>query len=264
LEVRVFSCAQQRNNSQRAVFSLFGYTLAMKPYFNEAEWKKELIHADWYVRLKPEYEKLTALLPSLNDTAIARLKESVYSFFEKALERGEVTLATKGPNLDIERKPIDTVVIHHTGHAAGMTAARLSAIHLTRLYTGFHSKTDRKAGDAIWSNHLRNGKQVFYSYHWFVHQDGSVERLLNDNEIGWHAGDWETNCRSVGICIDDNLREKSPGDVVLAAVAEIIKDAYRDVAPSRIVGHREINLKTDCPGNLFLTEWKDRLLALVV
>lgn len=38
-------------------------------------------------------------------------------------------LATSGANQDAERKPIDTIVIHHTANAPGMTRERLSAMH---------------------------------------------------------------------------------------------------------------------------------------
>ena len=79
------------------------------------------------------------------------------------------------------------------------------------------------------------------------------------------AGDWEVNCRSVAICIDDDLSISEPTDVILEAVAELIKDNYSNVPRENILGHREVNLKTECPGNLFLgpNGWKDKFLKIL-
>jgi len=104
--------------------------------------------------------------------------------------------------------------------------------------------------------------------HWFVRHDGTAERLLNDNEIGWQAGNWNINCRSVAICFDGDYENTRPSDIELSAAANIIKDHYPQIARERILGHREVNQKTTCPSNLFLSDtthrgWKDDLLALL-
>ena len=87
--------------------------------------------------------------------------------------------------------------------------------------------------------------------------DGTVERLLNDNEIGWHAGDWKVNCHSVAICLDNDFENAAPSNSVLSAVAKLIKTHYPH---THILGHREINPQTTCPGNLFLPDWKKKLI----
>lgn len=232
----------------------------MAYYFDEKKWEQELIYPDWYDYLKPEYVKLVKLANEVSQEERRKIKDEVYSFFEKALGDNKVHLAKSGPNLDEERLPIDTVVIHHTHHEESMTIERLNAIHLVRLYTGYETTTDRKRGEPIWSNHFnKEGKQVFYAYHWFVRQDGAVVRLLNDNEIGWQAGNWNINCRSVGICVDDNLENKIPGDKVTESIRKIIAKQYPQIKKGNIVGHREVNPKTTCPGNTFLHGWKEQI-----
>ncbi len=233
-------------------------------FIDKKRWLAEFKHPDWYVYLKNDYLKLLDVASRAAPEERAAMREELYSFVEESLRDGKILLAQNGPNRDEERKPIDTIVIHHTHHAAGMTRERLSAIHLIRLYSGYHTEMNWKPGEAVWSNHFNEkGEQVFYAYHWFVHQDGSRERLLKDSEIGRHAGNWNTNCRSVGICIDDNLDEKVPSDVVLDSIVEIIKEYYPTVVPSQIIGHREVNPKTNCPGDRFLGGWKETLLDLI-
>jgi hypothetical protein len=65
----------------------------------------------------------------------------------------------------------------------------------------------------------------------------------------------------VAICIDDDLTSKRPSDDVIASVARIIAENYREVAevPGSIIGHNEVT-KTECPGRLFQTAWKQTLL----
>lgn len=233
------------------------------------KWEESIKKPDWYFELVPEFKKLAKLYDE-NREAYEKLKEQVYDFFEEKLKSNEIALGTEGENWDIERKEIDTVVLHHTSNPSGLKETRLSAIELVRLYAPFYfapyPKENLKVkGQTIWSNHLRNGKQVFWPYHWSIKKDGSVERLLEDSEIGWQAGVWEVNCRSVGICLDGDFENNRPSDLMLRAVAKIIKENYPN---TKIVGHNEINLKTTCPSKLFLSTddkkgWKEDLLGML-
>ncbi len=232
-------------------------------YFDKNEWSKILQNPLWYIELKPEYERLWNIIknqPKKND----EIKDKVYSFFEQALQGNQIALAKTGPNLDRERKPIDTIVIHHTKNKSGITWRRLSAMHLVRLYTGYEGRKDNqekifRERKPIFSNHFRGVEQVFYSYHWLVRIDGTWERLLKDEEIGWQAGDWDINCRSIAICIDNNHENSSPSEVVITAIRKLIADNYSSVSTERIFGHREINKNTTCPGNTFLLDWKRKI-----
>jgi N-acetyl-anhydromuramyl-L-alanine amidase AmpD len=237
----------------------------MPPYFDQQYWLKALKNPLWYLDLHPEYQKLIEYVNNHPEER-GSVKEALYSFIDTALENKQISLAQQGPDLDEERKPIDTIVIHHTKNKSGMTWRRLSAVHLIRLYTGYEGRKEAqetlfKERKPIYSNHFRNGEQVFYSYHWLVREDGDTERLLNDSEIGWHAGNWDINCRSVGICIDNDHENSTPSPVVVSAIRSIIDQHYPTLDKGRIFGHREINPKTTCPGNTFLTEWKIKIVS---
>jgi hypothetical protein len=91
---------------------------------------------------------------------------------------------------------------------------------------------------------------------------------LEDGEIGWQAGNWNINCRSVAICFDGDYENGRPSDIELQAAARLIARHYPGIPKERLFGHREVNLKTTCPSNLFLSEgekrgWKEDLLDLI-
>lgn len=87
---------------------------------------------------------------------------------------------------------------------------------------------------------------------------------MSDSEIGWHAGNWDINCRSIAIALDNDYEKGRPSELVLRAVAALIVSRYGHVPIARVFGHREVNAKTSCPSELFLSEpagngWKDDL-----
>jgi hypothetical protein len=199
-------------------------------------------------------------------------KDDLYDFFEQALRQGIVELGN-GYDADVERKPIDRIVIHHTSNPPGLSPARLSAIELVRLYVPYFANPQAPEdmhlkGKPISSGHVRQGKQVFWPYHWIVRSNGHAERLLRDSEIGWHAGNWDINCRSVAIVFDNDYENSRPSSIELEAAAALIRGRYGHVPVSGILGHCETNQKTVCPSRKFLdgrngTGWKSDLVGRV-
>ncbi len=242
----------------------------MAKYFDEGRWSRGLEHADWYLRLADELQTLRKRYESPGETEAEAIKTEVREFFERKLDTGEITLADTGDDLDAERAPIDTIVIHHTSAPPGYTLKRMNAVHLLNLYVPYFANPTLEQekhlkGKPIWSNHHdAAGRQIFYAYHWFVRMDGSVERLLEDKAIGWHAGNWDVDTRSVGICLDNDYEASNPTNDVLEAVAGIILEHYPSVMTDRILGHQEVaHLPTICPGSKFLDEWKGELLGAI-
>ncbi len=232
-------------------------------FFDETKWRKVVAgRYDWYRVLYPEFDAILAKYECADLNTRKEARNAVYGFFEPLLGVGKVLLGAVGKDWDAERKLVDTVVIHHTKGESGITWQRLDAMHLLRLYAkSYLSPTTEKEieGLPVWSNHFRNEngekRMVFYAYHWLVHADGTAERLLNDNEIGWQAGDWDINCRSVGVCLDGDFEHSAPPDAMIEGARKIIDEHYAHVAGKRIIPHRQVNQKTTCPG-----EWFDGVL----
>lgn len=231
----------------------------MAECFDEDRWRQAIKEPDWYIKLYPELKELRE----------RQEKDEVRVFFEEALRAGEVALAEDGPDLDAERQPIDTLVIHHTSSQPGYRLSQMNAVQMLNVYVPyFNDPTDDREkdlkGQPLWSDHVRDGRPVFYLYHWLMRMDGSFERLLEDDELGWHAANWEINRRSVAICLDNDYESEDPGEDVLQKLARFIGEHYPDVSAGRIMGHKEVSgHKTVCPGGNFVTGWKQDLLRLV-
>lgn len=229
---------------------------------NTIRWRERFAQPDWYLGWveSPEYRRLTEPPVGPNDTERAELKEAVLSFFEEEIREDRVALGAVGPDWDTERAPVNTVIIHHTGNPSGISLERLNAIQLLKLYAPHYARSPELCGRPIWSNHVREGRPVFWAYHWLVRSDGSYERLLEDREIGWQAGNWAVNRSSVAVCLDGNFEQLFPPAPMLYGAAELIGRWYGRVVPNRILGHGEINPSTLCPGRYFADGWKRTIL----
>ncbi len=186
-------------------------------------------------------------------------REEFVKFIAKALSNGEVSLAEEGIDFDLERKDIDTIVIHHTSRPPDTSLDILNALSLLRLYVPIFLNTSSKNYlKPLWSNHFFDGKMIFVPYHYIVYPDGSFIQILSDEMIGWHCGNWNFNTRSIAIAFADELDDKEPSNAALSAGKSII-EKYN---PLYIFGHCEINFKTSCPGALFSGKdgWKNKLV----
>jgi hypothetical protein len=237
--------------------------------FDIKEWEKLIEQEVWYLRVPALLESLGDLKKE-NPELYEDEKVKILDFFITSLSNNKVSLGKSGVSWDKQRKTIDTIVIHHTGSEPGMTKDKLSALELLRLYATTYASPTYKEDEQIkntpiYSNHFRESKMVFWPYHWIIRKDGTAERLLFDNEIGWHAGDWDINCRSVAIVLDNDYENESPSEEEINSIAQAIIKHYPKVPLENIVGHREVNPKTVCPSNKFLGKdgWKESLLAAV-
>jgi hypothetical protein len=198
-------------------------------------------------------------------------KQQQLALFEQLLAEGAVRIGDPATDelepWDEARTTVDRIMIHHSNRAEGISLSQLNTMHLLRLYLPRYQRGDLKMSSGtyqpIYSAHFdEDGNQVFYGYHWKVEQDGSSQRLLPDEALLWHAGDWEMNRRSVAIVIDDNLTDKDPTPESLEAVVAILSEHYGaiDFSPETLLGHHA-TFNTLCPGNTFESGWKQAILA---
>jgi len=231
--------------------------------FKREYWLNKLQHPDWYVRLEAELRQL--FFPVVHhDSQLKAFRNQVYDLVAELLANQRIPLAASGPDLDTERKALDTIVIHHTEEEPAMHLDKLSAIGLIRQYAFQYLENNVLGypvrGQPIWSGHFREGQMVFFAYHWLIRPDGTTIRLLEDRYIGWHAGHWDTNTRCIGIALSGNYEEDTPPLTQIAATAQLIRDKYAQVEKSRTIGHREVKVGVTCPGAYFLNGWKKSLL----
>lgn len=214
---------------------------------------------DWYLKLAPvlreyfwEYEKNQIGKPD----AWFKERFAIVQDIADRFAQNTLTLGIDGEDFDIERKLIDTIVIHHTHTDPTATIYTLEAYGIIRLYTpNFANPKQPYYGQPLWSGHFFNGKQTFVAYHYLIWPDGSVVNPLKNQYIGWQAGNWDMNCRSIAIAFVDNLDTKPPTPQALAAAKRIIAK----YPGTKLLAHSEVNQNTVCPGKLF-SNWKQSLL----
>ena len=81
----------------------------------------------------------------------------------------------------------------YPAHGSNFTAGRANVIDRIVLhYTGGDGDTAENNGNYF------QGKDRKASAHYFVDED-SIVQSVRDTDIAWHAGDWDMNCRSIGI-----------------------------------------------------------------
>lgn len=235
----------------------------MLPEFQPTYWSGKFRLPDWYRQLEPELTSY--VFPVVHDDPeVKAWRHQVYTLAGEMLDRGEIPLATEGPDLDRERRTPDTIVLHHTEEDPYISLSKLNGIGFLRQYGLSYLEKDVLGNDVngqpVWSSHFRQGKMVFFAYHWLVRPDGTCERLLEDSAIGWHAGNWEINTRSIGIALSGNYEHSTPPAEQLAATAQLIRTQYPSIDLTRVFGHREINPQATCPGDGFLDGWKEQIV----
>jgi N-acetylmuramoyl-L-alanine amidase len=164
--------------------------------------------------------------------------------------------------------PTDTIYIHHTAWTPGATWQRLSEEQKKRLYEARYNIADPDPlvkGQEPYSGHFRYDDkgvlvEVFYAYHYWVRADGKLaERLLQDTEVGWHAGNWDENMRSLAIVFDGDYSGAWPSDAALQMAAGQIAEYCRRFPIKRLRGHYDARKGTECPGKWFDEKGPDGL-----
>ena len=118
-------------------------------------------------------------------------------------------------------------------------------------YTGNDGDTAENNG-----NYFKNNV-VETSAHYFV-DDTTVVRSVADKNIAWHAGDWDINCRSIGIEIAGSTSEckgKTLENVIL--LTQRLMRKY-NISKDRVIRHYDANGKI-CPGFWCGSSAKDKL-----
>jgi len=245
--------------------------------FDEAAWREALAtRPDWYTVIGPAWDALQQRWETVDEERARAERHQVRTIVADALLHGEVLLAVEGPDRDIERVPITTVVVHHAHSKYALN--ELEATHLLNIYLPELRREAAASGVAapVWTGHVRldTGRQTFVGYHFFVDWDSenpaaepAITQLLPLAAVGWHAGNWAVNCASIGVCINGNFDRVAPPPAIVRAVGQLIVQLEEGVdAPLQIVGHGKVSLNpTTCPGDTFYGPhgWRRKLVAAV-
>jgi hypothetical protein len=220
---------------------------------------------DWYIYFKDE---LTEYFYNYNKTSIDKndnwfeRRELIVKTIVNAINDNTLYIGKTGSSFDSERQPVDTAIIHMTSSSPEKDNKKrdldyINALCLIRLYCSVYSvKEEKYCGRPIFSGHYYEGKQTFIPYHYLINPDGSFLHILKDEYIGWQAGNWAVNTRSIAIAFVGSFINSSPDNRAILTANNIIKE-YQNI---KVMGHFEVINTTKCPGNKF-KDWKQGLLV---
>lgn len=179
-------------------------------------------------------------------------------------------------NWDADEARIDMIIVHHSAMYSQASWIEISDLQRETLYMPRYRSSDPAPylkGQPPHSGHFRAvGNElieVFYAYQWLIRPDGTNERLLLDKDVGWQAGNWNVNCRSIAICFAGDFTSGQPTNEALDTCAKLIADYIKKFPAikleTNVISHREVNPKTICPGGDFLGPdgWKQVLVKRV-
>lgn len=101
-------------------------------------------------------------------------------------------------------------------------------------------------------SHARSHQDAGFAdiaYHWGVDVGGNVYQLRDERRAGETFTDYDPAGWFLVVC-EGNFQEAEPTEAMLAAVADVLAAGAgrHDVAPSTLVGHRDV-AATACPGD---------------
>jgi len=182
----------------------------------------------------------------------------------KMLEDQKVALGAWEPyyNDDERVLPQKIAVIHHTSTWEDTPISYIDALGLVRLYVPLFRDGVWGRNQPISSGHFYQGRQLFVGYHWLVYSDGTSIQVLDDNCMGFQAGDLSTNNQSISFACVGDLQDSTPTAYAIEEINRILQQKYVQV--TTIFGHRDVlhqgkHVNTICPGNRW-EEWKDSLI----
>lgn len=222
-------------------------------YFSQPLWYTEFtLEMEYYFRQELSIEEE-------QQEEFREGKKRVRKIIIELYKEDKINFAESGQDFDEDRKPIETIVIHHTAGAKDVPWEYINVQHMLSVYVPeYLAEKQPYFKTPLWSGHIWGEKMIFCGYHYLVWQSGKVKQMLSDDQIGWHAGNWDVNTKSIGICVVGDYSDSKPNPEVIAIIKEIISK-YPKV---RVLGHREVFETTICPGNTFLGKngWKQELL----
>lgn len=174
-------------------------------------------------------------------------------------------------NLDAERLPFDTIVIHHSDTNSNASPEEIEAIHIETLYKPrYRMEVDDPYlfNLPLHSGHIVNGKETFIGYHYLVYPDGRIITTLSPlikiddkwyiDHVAWHAGNWKANCRSIAICLLGNFNNVQPTERQITAVRALVRYYYNFNPALTVEPHKKFNPRKDCPGFTW-DQWKEKI-----
>jgi len=154
-------------------------------------------------------------------------------------------LPWKGSNGNMSLKNIDTLVVHHDAVAIPAAYDTMQRIQSEAAY---HVKVGWK--------HL--------AYHYMIDNVGDIYQCVPEKEIGYHAGNYTMNQKSIAVCLHGNFETQNPTAAQKKALREFCEMMFTkrpDLPKLLRTGlkmHKEVRIQpTSCPGRNLIPTVKE-------
>jgi len=142
-------------------------------------------------------------------------------------------------------RTINKFVLHHTAGSLNDTAESTSQAHKRRNWGSSRSPVYARPSSLGW----------YAQYHYFIDKDGKRTQFRKHDEIGWHAGVWSVNQKSIGVCLAGNFEHEVPTEAQLNELSKLMHELEDQYPKVDWLFHRDIKA-TACCGKWWT---KDRL-----
>ena len=161
--------------------------------------------------------------------------------FENRLEKVERNLSRIVGDAEVDPpgsggRVVDTIVIHHTAGSASSDAERIIPA-ISRLHSRRFKSMPASLGLTV-------------AYHYIIMSDGAVHQTRDEGVIGYHAGNWEVNKASIGICLVGNFEEYKPTQQQIRSLDALVRRIQRERNILKIVPHSHCKATLCCGKHL--------------
>lgn len=137
---------------------------------------------------------------------------------------------------------IKHIVLHHSAVSREKNNRQFDAInayHRTRNFGTINYPIYPK----------KNSLGYYIQYHYMIEPNGEIKKCANENEVCWHASNWDINNSSLGICLPGNFDIEYCTEEQINALELLITHLKKNYSSAIVAGHRAFANKT-CPGKL--------------
>ena len=135
-----------------------------------------------------------------------------------------VGCARKGTSLlDGVRRPITTIVVHHTAGQSSNNIDRVAS-DISRL----HQKRFRT---------MRKSAGWHIAYHYLITPDGKVWETRSPNDVGHHAGNGTVNRCSLAICLVGDFSKHRPTRAQVQSLDSLVQSLRQERRITAVIPH---------------------------
>ena len=151
----------------------------------------------------------------------------------------DITSATiDAPEVDqpSSKRVVTIIVVHHTAGSQGSDAERIIP-----AFSRLHSRR---------FNTMPSSLGMTVAYHYIIMADGAIHQTRDEGDIGYHAGDWEVNKTSIGICLTGNLEQHKPTVAQIESLDRLVRRLQGERNIVKIFPHSHCRATLCCGENL--------------